>query len=294
MAVLRAGDAEINGLSLGHHFNNNSQYLITNVEALGLPSVRSTTHTIVDQHGSFFGSDDYYSARSVVIDMVIRATPGGGGPETVRRAMDELVTTTRILESDTKHNLDIWHPGDLEPWRYIGRTRAIQFPDESTTVSRGYARCTIRFDTELPSAVSVIETITPINFAQGQAGGWEYPRTYPYTYGGISASSAIIRNRGNFPYEPKFRINGPCVAPRIINETTGKTLLLNGTLTAGQVLEIDTREGSVLLGGASRFDWLDLSVSEFFTIEPGNNQIRWSPASGDGSSLDVLWRNARI
>lgn len=293
MTVTAAGDAELDGLMLGNRANPDSEYLIMSIEASSLPAIRSSVYQVINQDGAFFPENDFFGPRSVSMSLLIRSTNGATG---VREAMRALVDKAAITTTGSLQNLDIWMPGDTEAWRYIGRIRGLSFPGETETVHAGYTRCALRFDTELSTAVSVAETTSSVTYSAGSAGGWTYPKTYTYTYGATASSSVIVNNIGNYTYEPIYRAWGPHTGARIVHDDLDKELKVDGlTISSGDYLEFDVRNATIKINGsASRYAFLDLSVSEWFGLVPGNNTIRWSPASGVGSSLDVIWRSARI
>lgn len=293
MTVTSPGNAELDGLALGNR-NQTNQYLITNMQTMALPAVRSTVYTVSNQHGSFFPANDYYGPRSVILDMVILPL-SGQGPGSIKTAMDNLMKKAKITDSDVLHNLDVWSPGDAAPWRYIGRTRSVQFPDEATTMSAGYANCSLRFDTERSYAVSPTLTTTTVNFAAGVAGGWSYPKTFTYTYGGTAASTAVITNNGNFPYEPLIRCYGPFTTLRIYKDQTGEEFRMEGSVNTGDYMEIDMRYSTAKLNGStSRYGNVVQRTSTWFKLDPGTNTLRWTPSVGAGSSMTVYSRDARI
>ena len=70
-----------------------------------------------------------------------------------------------------------------------------------------------------------------------------------------------------------------------------KQLAFNITLSAGQYLEVDTRERTVLLNGnpnQPRYSTLDFSVSEWFTLAPGTNFVKYFPDSFSGNARAVM------
>ena len=136
--------------------------------------------------------------------------------------------------------------------------------------------------------------------------GLSYPVTYPKAYGaGGSASGTVVVNAGVWETWPILRVNGPSSGtlanPVIENVTTGKKIELNTnggvSIGVGQQLIVETHpvKRSILFAtGASRYGRLS-SASEFWPLEPGNNELRFR-ASGTitGATVDVEWRSARI
>jgi hypothetical protein len=82
--------------------------------------------------------------------------------------------------------------------------------------------------------------------------GLVYPLTYPLDYGvpaGATPGAVQVPNGGTAPYWPALRIDGPVTNPVVTVNETGDWVRFNGSLTAGQWLEIDCQNRRVLLNG---------------------------------------------
>ncbi len=144
-------------------------------------------------------------------------------------------------------------------------------------------------------------TLTPFTAAAGLS----YSVTYPKVYGAGGSGGVVLNNTGVWETWPTLKVNGPTTGtltdPSIENVTTGKKIELNAnggvSVSAGQQLIIETHpvKRSILFAtGASRYG-KQSDASEFFPLEPGNNELRFR-ASGSvvGSNLVAEWRSARI
>ena len=84
---------------------------------------------------------------------------------------------------------------------------------------------------------------------------------------------------------------GPVVSPTIEHTGQSRRLEFTGTLAAGETLVVDSLARTVLLNGtSSRYSWLT-SLSQWFTLEPGANNLRYTAASGTGT-CQVDFRSA--
>lgn len=109
-----------------------------------------------------------------------------------------------------------------------------------------------------------------------------------------------VNTVGNAQCYPVMQLWGPCVNPRIDNQqdpnSSGvpKQLGFNITLSASQYLEVDTRERTVLLNGnanAPRYNTLDFATSEWWSLAPGDNFVKYFPDSfGTGARAVMLYR----
>jgi hypothetical protein len=99
-----------------------------------------------------------------------------------------------------------------------------------------------------------------------------------------------VFNGGNRATPAILTLAGPLVDPRIINDTSGKTLPFSITLEAGDVLVIDLLNRTVVLNGSTN-KRASLLSSDWFLFDPGNTFIRFGGASGTGT-LTVSYRYA--
>lgn len=82
--------------------------------------------------------------------------------------------------------------------------------------------------------------------------GRVWPRVWPRDWGvpeGETPGSVSLRNDGTATYWPTLRIDGPVANPVVTVNETGDWVRINRTITAGQWLDIDCGERSVLLNG---------------------------------------------
>jgi hypothetical protein len=123
--------------------------------------------------------------------------------------------------------------------------------------------------------------------------GRGYPRIYPLGYGGVSNSGIIsITNSGNKPVGAIMKIPGPVANPKILSDTEdGKFLQVLITLGATDVLTIDTGARTVFLNGTGNRRGLLAPLSEWFLLQPGVNNLRYSAATQTSSQLEVDWRD---
>ena len=123
-----------------------------------------------------------------------------------------------------------------------------------------------------------------------------YDRTYPSS---PILGTGIIAQNGNTDAYPILRVYGPCTNPVIFNDTQGKTLAFTGlTINAGEYLEIDTRFKTVRylgLANDSRYANLSFTLTKWWTLGPGINNIRFIPITSSGAcQLQIYYRDAYL
>lgn len=99
-----------------------------------------------------------------------------------------------------------------------------------------------------------------------------------------------VNNLGDAPTWPVWRITGPGVNLRLINLTTGRSLTFNYTISAGEVVTIDTNPGAksvVNNNGSNLFSLLD-GTSDLWQVVLGGNDISIEMAGASLASLVSL------
>ena len=144
---------------------------------------------------------------------------------------------------------------------------------------------------------------------EGAELGRDYDLTFDRTYptSPVLGSRTVV-NAGTIDAYPVLRIFGPVgAAPgadpqgpdttTIRNLTTGKNLVFEDlVVAAGDYCEIDTRRKTIRINGLpeqSRYDRLKFPDSRWWTLVPGENELRFSPETSSGvAELRILWRSA--
>jgi Phage tail protein len=98
-------------------------------------------------------------------------------------------------------------------------------------------------------------------------------------------------NPGDVEAWPYWIINGPGSNPVLVNETTGKELLLDYSLGSGETIVIDTRPGRKTITGPGGVDLFSASSGELWSLAAGANELRLEmpDAESDVSSLQLQY-----
>jgi phage-related protein len=117
---------------------------------------------------------------------------------------------------------------------------------------------------------------------------------YPVVYGGGGSYGSIIAtNLGSTEAPVTIRINGPVTNPTVRNVTTGESLGLTVVLAAGEFMDLDTKNHTVLLGGtANRYS--TLTTPQWWGLQPGTNEIRYFADITSASTVTVTYRSAWV
>jgi hypothetical protein len=138
-------------------------------------------------------------------------------------------------------------------------------------------------------------TVKPIygTLSSETIGGHGFDHAFDMGFGGVttSGSQITIVNEGNKAVGAVINLLGPVVNPRLVSDTTGKTLSL--TLTAGtssDTISVDLKKRTVKLNGASRRGSV-VDENGWFLIVPGTNVLRYQAQSTTVVPLNGTFQN---
>jgi hypothetical protein len=152
-----------------------------------------------------------------------------------------------------------------------------------------------------PTAAIFGRTYThPQGAAITNTSGWQPPRVYPHTSGAVNV---VATNQGTLSTPPLIVVKGGCTNPKVWNDTAGAVFAVGTTaqplvLAAGSSLTIDARNRLVYLGNDptnTRYNYVDFSVSSWWSLLPGDNHLRFVPDTADGAAnATVSWNDAYL
>src|SRR5699024_4479973 len=121
------------------------------------------------------------------------------------------------------------------------------------------------------------------------------PVTAPFVIGAtLSEGAAVLENEGTADTPLRLRINGPVVRPRVAVLRPGgesRTLRFDTELQAGQWLDIDTGDRTVLLQGKT--SRRAQTAGTFPLLPPGTSTLRFFAAEhNDDAEVTAVWRSA--
>jgi hypothetical protein len=237
------------------------------------------------------GEDDtteYYGAASCSLELLAEQTP-----EAFRAELDAFLhprTRPYLVAED-----DEWAQARRLRLRVTQRTdpRTTQLPRTMRRIQVQWRVPDGVWEAAEPTTVPDIGADVPSTV------GRTYPKTYPWAYTPtMSVGASLVTNLGLIPSHFVARLYGPCTAPRLVNETLGEEIAFTSDLAldAGEYVEIDTRDKTAYLlsmPGVSRLNQIDFAVTSWWRIEPGEQQIRYAPASASaGAAAQIEYRPA--
>lgn len=145
-----------------------------------------------------------------------------------------------------------------------------------------------RFFSTKPWIYDNTETEVTSPILAGSSSGITWPITWPIVWGTVTASSFTATNDGTNRAEFVATIPGPVTNPVIQHLDRGLELAFAITLEAGQFLEVDTENRTVLLNGeANRYY---VKSGTWFNLSPGDNTLAYRADSGS-SDLVITYRS---
>lgn len=152
-----------------------------------------------------------------------------------------------------------------------------------------------QFYAEDPRAYSQTLTTVTGSTLSTASGGLTFKRTFPWLFTPSAGGSAACTNAGNRSTPAVIRIYGYCVNPQVLNVTTGERIVIDGTVSAGDYLELDTQEHTVKVNGStSRLQLLDSPNTTWFDLaRNATTTLRLVATTFDTvARIDVLFRAA--
>lgn len=279
------GQVQYNDYLLG---DNENTFLVTLNGWEDIPGVDSANALRPSAHGGWSGHK--YSGQRIVT-WEGRFAPL---PELWVEELKSLRTALSLPTGTSETGLYVRLRG--ETLMCFGALTARALPADYDYSSYG-AKMTLQFECSDPRRYSVTENQSIVGLVVPADQGLQYPLVYPLDYGDVlTPATTVLENDGNIDTPVRVVIRGPIENPSILNQTTGKRLDFDISLTEVDALTIDTRKGSVLLNDtADRIYTRSLSSSPIlsFNLAAGDNSMRvladtWSV----GASVSFFWRSA--
>jgi hypothetical protein len=262
------------------------------IEGLGQPEMRTQDVEPPGEDGLWIGAD-FYSGRTIRIDAGIK-TPGSQ-----QQALDILAalqadadTAAVRGQGGTTMDLRLKFPGrDARVVR--GRLRKLN-PDMARSI-HGWIPLDVEFQAQDHLYYADTSDTASLPLGGLTEGGMTFPLTFPFTIAdtvGAIGRPGFLTVTGTAPTWPVLRINGPCANPSVKHVATGRTLTVQGSLAAGEWVEIDTRPGwrTVLRDNGGGMPLTPQSRVDLFQLTPGLNEIHWTATDPTlTSTLAVTW-----
>lgn len=237
---------------------------------------------IAGRHGEHAAGGDYASSSRLVFEL----EHGSENRVTVEQAGARLRAAFAPHTANGLLELTVDLPSGAVVVR--GRPTPPQIVPDANHFGYGVARAVFEMCDPLLYAAGMSSVTVSVG---GTGGGVTSPIVSPVvsTSSGTSGDAAVT-NSGTAPAHWVASLTGGTTGvdtPRLILE--GQLIQIDGTIPAGSVLTIDSRDRSVLLDGQPRA-WAAFR-SAWWLIPPGQSTFSYRAVSGDGSAT-LTWRDA--
>jgi hypothetical protein len=288
----------INGLTINDYTNirpgNYRNWIqVLNVEGLDMPEVRRQSISLARQDGAI-DSERFFGPRLITVTGRIIADS--------RSALFD-------LERELKQKV-------AYPKYDVGSTGSLIYQEESEDFTRlinckpvgNYRRPEVlgsankriwEFQFSLIAEDPYIyrNSLKTVDlYLLSSTGGLIIPTLVPFLIdANIAGGTYLVNNSGNIETVPTVTFYGPGKNPKIHNLTTNKFIQLNYEFLSGDVVVIDMKNKTITLNGSSNlFNYQNIE-SEFWTLIPGDNQIKFSAELNDPNSrVRLEYRDAFI
>lgn len=259
---------------------------VLNPESSGLEGseIRDSFSENVEADGATPG-DSYRGRRPVILQGTIRAS----SPEERNEKATLLTAACNSLRGD---GILIWTPAG-GPEQFV-KVRLQQNIKITKNYVKDFMLPLIAND---PLIYGTTLTTATVSATAESVGGMALPLKFPLTFGStIYAGQILAYNNGTGESPPVAKIYGPGVNPSLTNSTTGETVYFTYTLPAEQYLEVDFASRRILLNGEIlRFSALNFVASDWWRLQPGQNDVRLNFASYEaGAKAEFSWRDAWV
>lgn len=257
----------------------------------GIPPVRQTVRPWPTRHGSIDESH-LTDGSLVVLEGLVKSTAGLEDMYAEFRAiakplletLDNAPAILRWTEGDTGLQLQktVKLAGDVQPELGPGRVPLLRYQAQLRA--------------EDPRAYSQAQSVITGAALSAAAGGLTIPFLIPFTFNESSGGEATVTNNGNRPTPPVFRIYGQVTSPSIllVGSSPTKQIAFTGSVGAGDYLEVDVANRTVLLNGTTnRINLLNFASTTWYELPVGTSTIQLQGTNFDGTArVDVYKRDA--
>lgn len=122
-------------------------------------------------------------------------------------------------------------------------------------------------------------------------GGLTFPLVFPLTFVTTNSGTATATNGGNVYVWPVITLSGLMTNPLVRNLTTDEYLQLTYTSGVNDEIVIDMANRTIVLNGVTSLITELADGSDFWNLQPGDNEINISTgSSSDTGTLTLTWR----
>lgn len=256
---------------------------------LGAPAPRAVTDVKPNDHGAV-DATNYYGPRNIELQGVVQTTDFSS----LWDAVDELKGK---LSLGSYHTFKFTRQGRSFDEQVSAR---VDSPVDIliSAMPTPFLQWGVSLFCPDPRLYAVTESSGSYDPTISGTAGLDFPLDFPLDFGASDTLGRLtVTNEGNMDSPPVFVITGPVTNPIIDNDSTGESIYTQSCgLTSSDSLTIDVANKTVVLNGTNRPDLIDASLTTWFNLQPGTNQLRLrgTGMSTGSTLLAVTFRSARL
>jgi hypothetical protein len=283
----------LGGVMLG----KNSEWCITEIDGIGLPSVRTNDAPEPFHHGeSALG--DFANSRTIVVEVAGRFASPAAAWDAIRELAG--VWQPVIFEQPLRFRMT----GD-KSMMLIGHPRKMDV--DSSGIRLGVVTVSLEFVANDPRFYNASLTQSSVALSSAGGGGFCFnnsgaqplPHTPNFCFTTAPSDTVCIpigdfgvrfvMNHGNAYTPPVFSIRGNVEDVTVQNAQSGQEWSWTGDVAGGE-LKADHLARTITLNGTEVYSGLS-TTSEFFWLAPGETQINITVGTGTGTGF-IRFRDA--
>ncbi len=256
---------EFNGLYLNQR-QNLETYVITDIDGLHDADIRDSRESNPQDDGEV-AFDSYYGGRTITMSGYIRS-------RTLNKLRD-MQQGLRTAFADLKQEKAlVFHAAEDQKSLFI-------YGKKHQSLAMGESQQNFRFERSFQIAV--------------RCSNPRFLSLLPESATLVAGNTVVIQQYGSYNSQPVITLQNVMSQPVISNTTTGRALMLSGSIANGNFVQIDIAKRRVVdQSGANRFDLIHQD-SDWPVLEPGPNTIQFSAISpGVGNLCTIVYRHSFI
>lgn len=271
----------ITALSIGAINFDNSNYILSEIKGLEMPTTRLPRYNLPGQSGGFV-SNALYGERKIQIKGYVNAPDG---------KRTTLLTNRINLINALLYQYSGGSPVPLTLTVTLENGQVLTlsvYPSENMPLTMGYTADQVDFEEFMLTLIApnyniASQTAISVNLSLPIGGGTAIPTPIPINLAPSSGGSATINNPGSTPSFPIITLTPTLTNPYIANNTTGAFIQLNFTMGVGTQNVVINCANQTIFQGSTNITGVQSVSSTFWAVQPGNNILSFNAFSGIGS-----------
>lgn len=270
--------------------------LVTNT-AVDPGSAAVQDQAVVGHDGMIFGIDTMAGMVVTQTGLAYLNANGRGALDAYSQLAGKWNDPSVRLAYGATQLLRAWYPVSSVIRRCYGRGRKIA--PTLGLANQGAVPWTAQFQAADTTWYSETDNSLTLTTAPSFYGTLTFPVTPPFQWSSaLNYQQNAVVNTGTLPTWPIITFTGPITTPGLVYVNTPVSVGYQGSLAAGQILQIDTRpwKRTALLGGMGGTSVAGLLTGNpmiSMQLQPGTTVLRLTGQDATGTATCVVhWRNA--